>query len=255
MINVINYRYSRKPRLDPKFLYSNSILNISYRGYSIIGETPLKSTLDIHKFSDLLSVYKVILFYLDRYFGPGRCNSQVIDITNGFIDDLPILSNYLNLCWGNKKVFLLYRTKKLWCDTLKIPYDLCFDFDISHEDIHGSMSDMTNYVLAFRDINNGNRGYEFSNCGYVGLHYAYDFYEGWSGDSLDSLILVKTKEGESKFLNVNLLVIDPEFFEDDEEIFDFPIRPRKDLPMLNASIFPIHNYEALSPVVKELPII
>lgn len=89
----------------------------------------------------------------------------------------------------------------------------------------------------------------------MGLHYAYDFYEGWSGDSLDSLILVKTKEGESKFLNVNLLVIDPEFFEDDEEIFDFPIRPRKDLPMLNASIFPIHNYEALSPVVKELPII
>lgn len=73
MLSIVNYAYSRR-------LLLNSSLNINYRGYLLVDKNSSSSILDLPDFGELVPIYEVLLFCLDRYFST-RDNAYAYDLS------------------------------------------------------------------------------------------------------------------------------------------------------------------------------
>lgn len=224
MLSVVNYTYSRR-------LLLNSSLNINYRGYLLIDKNSSSSILDLPDFGELVPIYEVLLFCLDRYFSSACCRGQVIDITNSNSDDLLMLINYIKYHCGNRRLFILYRPHDV--DPVEVAklYDISLDFGITQMTDSELNLHKEDYPLAFKSTRDNAYAYDLSGDAFIPS----------SNNFFASVMLIKPKGEDFGFTAVHFKVIDSSIVRTSSEVvkFFFEFIKRRNIPLLLANIHPV----------------
>lgn len=233
MLSIINYKYSK--RLPP-----NSSLSINYAGCSLIADCPLNGVTNPLIFGDLLSIYEIVLFYLDRYFNSKILSGRVIDITNIDLSELATLEKYIKDRCNSGRTFLLYRPYNTDYDVVMQSYDIVkIDFNIT---LANNFS-LDISPFEFKSTRSGYSAYRI-------IRHILKPYNPVDWGILRTVLLVRSRAGNHTYTSVSFDIIDP-YIRDKADNSFFKFIKMENIPLVCTDIQPI--VYSPSPVITRIP--